>query len=135
MKKELKEQVQKNLKEEALKSVEMTEQEQKDMAEVLDMVGKPIVLNDEDIKLGGQELDIRNLSEKNKDQLIFRLLATNTTLLHQLAQIEISTQRILLLVLTKIGKVDPKDLIKEIGDIIKTMEEEANKEVSKKTQA
>ena len=59
----------------------------------------PIDFKDEDVVLGAGEVDIRKLSKDNLNQMLFRLLAVQTSQTRQLTQVVIDMERLLMLLL------------------------------------
>ena len=61
------------LADKAAENLKPTDDENKLIEDALKEVNGPIVLRDDKLVLGNQEVDIRKLSKTNKDQLMFRL--------------------------------------------------------------
>lgn len=93
----------KKIKDEKLLEVEMDEESQKYFKEALDLAKKPIEFKDEDFKLAPQELDIRELSDKNYRQLMFRLEGQKVAHLRNISQTLVDVLRSNYLILTKLG--------------------------------
>lgn len=64
---------------------------------------KPIVVKDEQIKMGKQELDIRKLQKQNYNQLIFRQGVTACALLNDISQTMLDILRVNLIIADKLG--------------------------------
>jgi hypothetical protein len=112
---ELREQVKEKLKEEALKSIDISEKDSAVFKEMLDEALMPVIMNDKDFKLGPQELDIRNLSNKNKYQMFFRQLTLQNVYLRNVNSSLIDIMRLIMVLLTKLGV---EDIEKGIDDVL-----------------
>lgn len=112
---ELREQVKEKLKEEALKSVDISEKDSAVFKEMLDEALMPVSMTDKDFKLGPQELDIRNLSNKNKYQMLFRQLTLQNVYLRNVSSSLIDIMRLVMVLLTKLGV---EDIEKGIDDVL-----------------
>ena len=85
----------------------------------------PIRLKDGDIELGEGELDIRELSKKSKEQLMFRQLILNNVYLRQVVQSQVDLLRLVMILLKKMG-VD--DIIKATDELQTELTEQINNE-------
>lgn len=124
-KQEAVEKVKKVIKDQATKHISISEKDQEAIKECFKQAELPVDFTDEDFKLGAQELDIRNLSQKNLNQIFFRLLSVNVSLQRQLAQIMIDIERLVMLSLTTKGMKATDisvELAKMINDLAKDTE-------------
>ena len=83
----------------------------------------PIKLKDGDIELGEGELDIRELSKKSKEQLIFRQLILNNVYLRQVVQSQVDLLRLVMIILKKMGV---EDIIQATDDLQTELTEQIN---------
>lgn len=83
----------------------------------------PIEFKDEDLGFGEGEYDVRNISEGTKNQLSYRIACMQLNLLRDTAQSLRDTQRLLMLVLKKMG-VD--DIQGELNDLLDELSKEIN---------
>ena len=131
--KEIKEAVAKTkeeLVEKAAENLKPTDEEQKLIDEAIREVNGPIVLKDDKVVLGQQEVDIRKLSKANKDQITFRLLS------QQLAYAKFDSQTLtdimrLLMVIIKILKPGC-NISDEIDDAMNQLSKEVYEKTTKK---
>ncbi|MBO7695493.1 MAG: hypothetical protein J6T10_22940 [Methanobrevibacter sp.] len=115
-------------KKQATERVSMTKEEIELNKECFEAASMPIDFKDDDLKLGVGELDIRGLKEKNYKQVMFRLLAIQTSQTRQLTQVVIDMERLLMILLGQMG-INPE----EIGTRINTLIEKLTKESEKIT--
>lgn len=83
--------------------------------EMLKEAQMPVEMKDEDFKLGVQELDIRGLSKKNREQMLFRALVLQNVYAKQLLTSLIDVTRLLMIIAEKLGI---EDIIAATDDII-----------------
>lgn len=83
--------------------------------EMLKEAQMPVEMKDEDFKLGVQELDIRGLSKKNREQMLFRALVIQNIYGKQLLTSLIDVTRLLMIIAEKLGI---EDIIAATDDII-----------------
>lgn len=131
--KQIQEAVQKTkeeLVEKAAENLKPTDEEQKLIDEAIKEVNGPIVLKDDKVVLGQQEVDIRKLSKANKDQISFRLSS------QQLAYAKFDSQTLtdimrLLMVIIKILKPGC-NISDEIDDAMNQLSKEVYEKTTKK---
>lgn len=112
--------VKKEAKKQAAAQHEMTPEEIELNRECFAAATMPIDFKDDDLKLGAGELDIRGLKEKNYKQMMFRLMAVQMSQTRQLTQIAVDLERLVMLVLVKLGveaSTIPNKLNKLIDDL------------------
>ena len=102
------------------KEIEIGAKEAKQIKEALE--AKPEVLKKEDIKFEKGEADVRELASKDYRQIEYKFLTTQTALLHSIAQSLVDTQRLLMLVLSKLGV---KDISKALVELYEELAKEA----------
>lgn len=78
----------------------------------------PVVLKDKDFECGERELDIRGLSKKNKDQMMFRMLVLQNVYLRQCMQSLIDIIRLQMVSLKKLGV---EDVVKATDDLLEEL--------------
>lgn len=62
-------------------------EDEKELArKIFEEARMPLELKDDDVKCGEGEIDIRNLSRANRDQMIYRVLMLNLVYLRQMCQ-------------------------------------------------
>ena len=84
----------------------LDEKGQKILEELANEAKMPIKLKDGDIELGANELDIRELSKKSKEQLMFRQLILHSVYLRQVVQSQVDLLRLVMILLKKLGVED-----------------------------
>lgn len=94
----------------------------------------PVKFTDKDFELGPQELDIRKLSNENKEQVLFRLLSVQMSQTRALTQILIDIERLLMVLLTKNG-VSAENISKEITTLIDKLAKESEKNIKESQKA
>ena len=82
----------------------------------------PIELKDEDIQMGAREIDVRNLSVKAYRQLVYKFTVAQCAVLDNMSQSLIDTQRLLMLVLKKMGV---KDIVGELDELCGEIQKQA----------
>lgn len=102
------------------KEIEISAEEAKQVKEALEI--KPKALKKEDIKFEKGEEDVRELDPKDYRQIEYKFLTTQTALLHNMAQSLVDTQRLLMLVLSKLGV---KDISKALVELYEELAKEA----------
>lgn len=91
----------------------------------------PIELKDEDIQMGAREIDVRNLSAKAYRQLVYKFTVAQCAVLDNMCQSLIDTQRLLMLVLKKMGV---QDVVSELDELCEEIQKQA-KEMAKARKA
>lgn len=76
----------------------------------------PIRFKDDDLGFGEGEYDVREISAKTKKQLDYRFSCMEVNLLRDISQSMVDTQRLLMLVLKKMGVDDIQDALTELLD-------------------
>lgn len=130
--------VKKEVKKSVINKHSITEEEQKVYDKALKEALMPVAIGDADFKLGANELDIRNLSKANKEQIQFRQEVLTITYLRQLNSSLVDITRLLMIVLKKLGV---EDVIGATDDLLEELKERTEKalkeqeEVNKPNQA
>ena len=109
------EQAKKIIKEKVIADHEVDDDTQEIMARILEEAKMPIELKNEDFKMGERELDIRGLSSKNRDQMLFRMLVLNNVYQRQNALTLIDIMRLMMILLKQMGV---ENIEKAIDDLI-----------------
>lgn len=102
------------------------------LAVAMEEAKMPVEMTDKDMKLGERELDIRKLSKTNKDQMIFRMQILNIVYQRQLITSLVDVERLLMLVLKKMGV---EDIQKETEALLAELAEKLRKETEKAQKA
>lgn len=76
----------------------------------------PIEFHDDDLGFGEGEYDVREISAKTKKQLDYRFSCMEVNLLRDISQSMVDAQRLLMLVLKKMGVDDIQDALTELLD-------------------
>lgn len=113
-------------KKQATERVSMTKEEIELNKECFEAASMPIEFKDEDVVLGVGEVDIRKLSKENKEQMLFRLMAVQTSQTRQLTQVLVDVERLLMLVLGQLG-IKAEDLSAKLTSMINTLTKESEK--------
>lgn len=103
----------------------LKEDDVKLLEEAMEEAKLPVELDDKDFKMGERELDIRKLSKKNLDQMMFRMQILNVTYLRQLTQTLVDTMQLIMLVLKQLGC---EDIIKSTEELIEEMRKNVTKD-------
>lgn len=93
----------------------MSEEEQKRYKELLEIANAPVEIDDDHFELGENELDIRKLSKKNKEQMHFRQGALQLVYLKAISSSLVDIIRLLMIVADKLGI---EDIIAATDEII-----------------
>lgn len=101
--KAVKEKIVADKKKKAMDELTLDENQQKNFEEILKEAKMPIELNDDDFQLGEKEIDIRNLNDENKLQMIFRPLVLNNVYLKQMTQMLLDVTRLMYAMLKAMG--------------------------------
>lgn len=104
---------------------QLDEKQRKLLEDISNEARMPIKLKDGDIELGEGELDIRELSKKSKEQLIFRQLILNNVYLRQVVQSQVDLLRLVMIILKKLGV---EDIIQATDDLQTELAESINNE-------
>ena len=97
----------------------------------MEKMNMPIELKDEDIQMGAREIDVRNLSVKAYRQLMYKFTVAESSILNSVDQSLVDIQRLLMLVLKKMGA---KDVVGELDELCEELQKQA-KELTKKRKA
>lgn len=120
--------VQDAIKEAQLDATKLSPENQRLFEEMLKVADMPIVINDKDMKLGKQELDVRELSRRNYRQMEFRQLVLNNVYLKQVVMSLTDVLRLLMVLLNKLGVEDIEgatdDVISKIEEIQRKKQEQ-----------
>ena len=109
------EKVKEEIKQEVIAESTPKEKQNKLLEQILAEAAMPVTMNDDDFKLGESELDIRNLSKKNKEQMMFRQGVLNAVYLKQCLTSLIDVTRLLMVIADKLG-VD--DIVASTDEVI-----------------
>ena len=107
--------VKEGIKEAVINEHGIDEEQSKLYNEMLKEAQMPVEMKDEDFKLGVQELDIRGLSKKNREQMLFRALVISNIYCKQLMTSVIDVTRLLMIIADKMGV---EDIITATDDIL-----------------
>lgn len=109
--------------------VNITDENVKKVEDILKAARMPVTLKDKDVVMGEREIDIRNLSPQNREQLVFRMLELGNVNIKNCLDSLIDITRLLMLVLKKMGY---DDIVKATDDLmIEMAQKEAEKEAIK----
>ena len=108
-------------KEKFLGDVTPNEEEKELAKKIFEEARMPLELKDDDVKCGEGELDIRKLSQKNRDQMIYRALMLNLVYLRQMCQNQTDSFRLQAAELRALGV---KNITSAIEETIKQMAKE-----------
>ena len=97
----------------------------------MEKMAMPIELKDEDVQLSPREIDVRGLSEKSYRQLMYKFTVAESSILNSVDQSLVDIQRLLMLVLKKMGT---KDVVGELDELCEEIQKQA-KELTKKRKA
>lgn len=106
--------VKKQVKERVINSNQLSEEDQEVFEKIIEEAKMPVELSDDEFKLGENELDIRNLSDRNIAQMLFRTNVLNNVYLRNIATSFIDIIRLLMLVLKKLGYSDIENALDEL---------------------
>lgn len=99
---------------------DLSEEDTKKFKELMEATKNPIEFTDDDFKMGERELDVRNLSEANYKQLMFRLEVVKCNHLRDIAQTQGDILRFEMMILEKLGVAD---IVEEYGKFIDKLSE------------
>ena len=111
------------LKEKAMEEVGIKEEDVKKFNEMCELAGLPIVIKDKDIKLVKGEIDIRQLSDKNVSQLLFRHLTVGGAYLKDIRDSLVDIQKLLMIILKQMGVTE---IIKATDEIVNDLQKEVS---------
>lgn len=109
------EKVKEEIKDAVIEEHGVSEETSKLYNELLKEVQMPVGMEDADFKLGINELDIRKLNKRNKEQMTFRQGVLTNVLLKNLSTSLVDIIRLLMVIADKLGV---PDIIKATDDII-----------------
>ena len=101
-------------KDKAIKETKISEAEQKIVEKIFEEAKMPTVLKDEDIQCGEGELDIRNLSAKNKAQMSYRAEMLTLVYMRRMVDGLTDIMRLLMCALKKLGVENITEAIDEV---------------------
>ena len=127
LKEEQVEEVKKLVKSEVINEHSLNEKEGEIYTKILEEAQMPVTMKDEDFTLGANELDIRGLSKKNKEQMIFRQLTLCLVYLKQILTSSVDISRLIMVIAAKLGV---EDIIKATDEVIEKVYEE-NEQLNK----
>lgn len=99
---------------------ELSEEDTRKFKELMEATKNPIEFTDDDFRMGERELDVRNLSEANYRQLMFRLEVVKCNHLRDIAQTQGDILRFEMMILEKMGVAD---IVEEYGKFIDKLNE------------
>lgn len=99
---------------------ELSEEDTRKFKELMEATKNPIEFTDDDFRMGERELDVRNLSEANYKQLMFRLEVVKCNHLRDIAQTQGDILRFEMMILEKMGVTD---IVEEYGKFIDKLNE------------
>ena len=111
------------LKDKAMEEVGIKEEDVKKFNEMCKLAGLPIVIKDKDIKLVKGEIDIRQLSDKNVSQLLFRHLTVGGAYLKDIRDSLVDIQKLLMIILKQMGVTE---IIKATDEIVNDLQKEVS---------
>ena len=92
------------------KALDLTPEQEEALLKSMEEAKMPIEFTDGKFKLGERELDIRNLSRKNKEQLLFRMMVHEVSYQRSIHQDLIDVMKLVMLILKHFGV---EDIVKE----------------------
>lgn len=95
--------VKKSIRDDVIKQAGIDESQAQVFLDMMEEATMPVEMSDEEFKLGPSELDIRHLSKKNTNQMLFRTLVLQNVYLKQLLTANIDSIRLLMVICDKIG--------------------------------
>lgn len=100
-------------------------EDEKELArKIFEEARMPLELKDDEVKCGEGEIDIRGLSRKNRDQMIYRVLMLNLVYLRQLCQNQTDLFRLQAAELRALGVKNITSAIEEaIAQMAKELDE------------
>lgn len=114
----------KELRQRAAGKLKPTDREQEAALRAFKAANQPIKLRNKDLKLGAREIDIRHLDQENLNQVQFRLECQQVSILNDLNNNVIDLERLLMLVLKKLGVID---LTEELDELMSEIHEKIKK--------
>lgn len=99
---------------------DLSEEDTRKFKELMEATKNPIEFTDDDFRMGERELDVRNLSEANYRQLMFRLEVVKCNHLRDIAQTQGDILRFEMMILEKMGVAD---IVEEYGKFIDKLNE------------
>lgn len=127
--KELKEEFEASDKKKKEEATSLDLKRQLKLAKAMELAKAPIVLKDEDVAFAPREFDVRNVSAKTYRQIDYKFLSTQTALLNDISQSLIDTQRLLMVLLRKMGV---ESVTKELDDLYAELSKESEEALSKR---
>lgn len=107
-----------DVKEAVVNDTLLTPEQEELLEKCLEEAKMPVKLTDEEFKLGEQELDIRGLKKANKDQMMFRMQILNVVYQRQITQNLVDLERLMMLILKKLGV---EDIVKETDELLEEL--------------
>lgn len=115
------EKVKEAIAEEVINHSGISKEESEAYNKILEAATMPVELLDSLFKLGDQELDIRKLCKKNKDQMFFRQQTLEIVYLKAISQSLVDVIRLLMIIADKLGV---ENIIQATDDIIEKQREQ-----------
>ena len=107
--------IKKKIAEEVKEQANIKEEEAGLFEKMLEEATMPVVLDDDEFKLGPSELDIRGLSKRNTNQMFFRTLVLQNVYLKQLLTASLDQIRLLMVICDKLGVVNISKATDEVA--------------------
>ena len=102
-------------KEKVLKETQLDENEKKILDKIYEEAKRPVVLQDGEVQCGPNEIDIRELSRSNKDQMEYRVQVMNMVYLRRMND---TLNDVANLIMTLLHKLGVENLAKEMEDAL-----------------
>lgn len=99
------------------------------LAKAMEMAKAPIALKDGDVQFAPREFDVRGVSAKAYRQIDYKFMSVQTALLNDISQSLIDTQRLLMVLLRKMGV---ESVAKELDDLYAELSKESEEALSKR---
>ena len=116
------------IKQKAIKEAGLSEEDAQAALEMLEEADMPVNFGDEDFKLGRNELDVRNLSDANYKQLMFRVTLLNGVYLRQCMKF---MQDILNAMFVELDAMGVENLLKSSDRVLAKLRKEQDEIVAK----
>ena len=108
------------IKEEVIAESTPNDREQTLFEKAIEEASLPVTMKDSDFKLGESELDIRYLSNKNREQMFFRQGVVQIATLRQCMTSLIDVTRLLMVIADKLGV---EDIVEATDEVIEKVAE------------
>ena len=102
------------------KKFTLNEEEKEAIKKIFEEAKQPTVLKDGDVTCGEGELDIRELSKKNRDQMFYRAEMLDIVYLRYLVTGIIDITKLLMVALKQLGVADINKALDDLGAELKS---------------